>query len=72
MSKKEVAFASISDALDRAGDAINNAEIAALDLFIYDKEKAADMVVDLEHILKDIEVFGVIVKTMEEDFGKME
>lgn len=79
MSNKEVAFKSINDALDDvlaalydALDAINSAETATLDLFIYDKEKAADIVVDLEHISESIHVLGVVLDAMEKDFGKME
>lgn len=72
MTKKEVAFKSINDALDDALDAINSAETSTLDLFIYDKEKAADIVVDLEHISESIHVFGVVLDAMEKDFGKME
>lgn len=72
MSNKEVAFKSINDALRDADDAIYRAKIAALDLFIYDKEKAADIVVDLEHISGNINGFSVVFNAMEEDFGKME
>ena len=72
MSKKEIAFKTINDALDNAIDAIQEAEIAALDLFVYDKEKAASIVVDLENINSSIEVFGTLLDAMEKDFGKME